>query len=109
MGPYNGNPKVLWGSFWLWGPAGLDDNAKTSAEPTFQQKSSQPTAIIHTRSLLILLFIISQWVYQMIIQGPVGIMLALGVLPGWMTMPRPLLKLALLAQLFSKNPPDQQP
>jgi hypothetical protein len=37
-------------------------------------------------------------------------MLALGVVPGLMTMPRPLLlKLSLLAQLFSKNPPDQQP
>jgi hypothetical protein len=51
--------------------------------PTFQPKTSQSTAIKHNQYLLIL-FIISQWVYQMIIQAHLGIIMALDVMLDWM-------------------------
>jgi hypothetical protein len=50
--------------------------------PTFQPKTSQSTATKHIR-LLLILFIISQWVYQMIIQAHLGIIVALDVMLGW--------------------------
>jgi hypothetical protein len=40
------------------------------------------TAIKHIR-LLLILFIISQWVYQMIIQVDLGMIVALDVMLGW--------------------------
>jgi hypothetical protein len=43
---------------------------------------SGPTAIKHIR-LLLILFIISQWVYQMIIQAHLGIIVDLDVILGW--------------------------
>jgi hypothetical protein len=109
MGPYDDNPRSFVVHVGFGGCAGSDENAETSAAqtgsscPTFQQKSFQPTAILHTISLLIL-FIISQWVHTMVIQRSFGVHFGFGVLPGWMTMPRPQLN-----QLFSKNPPNQQP
>jgi hypothetical protein len=51
--------------------------------PTFHPKTSQSTAIKHNQYLHIL-FIISQWVYQMIIQAHLGIIMALDVMLGWM-------------------------
>jgi hypothetical protein len=53
--------------------------------PTFHPKTSQSTAIKRIR-LLLILFIISQWVFQMIIQAHLGIILALDVIVmlGWM-------------------------
>jgi hypothetical protein len=51
--------------------------------PTFQPKTSQSTAIKHNQYLLIL-FIISQWVSQMIIQAHLGIIMALDAMLDWM-------------------------
>jgi hypothetical protein len=48
----------------------------------FQPKTYSSTAIMHIR-LLLILFIISQWVYQMIIQAHLGIIMALEVMLGW--------------------------
>jgi hypothetical protein len=50
--------------------------------PTFQPKTSWSTAIKHIR-LLLILFIISPWVCQMIIQAHLGIIMALDVMLGW--------------------------
>jgi hypothetical protein len=47
--------------------------------PTFQPKTYQSTAIKHIR-LLLILFIISQWVCQMIIQAHLGIIMALDIM-----------------------------
>jgi hypothetical protein len=47
----------------------------------FQPKTSGSTAIKHIRLLLILSFI-SQWVYQMIIQAHLGMIVALDVMLG---------------------------
>jgi hypothetical protein len=49
---------------------------------TSQPKTSQSTAIKHIR-LLLILFIISQWVHHMTIQAYLGIIMALDVMLGW--------------------------
>jgi hypothetical protein len=78
---------------------------------TFQPKSSQTTAIMHSRSLLIS-FILSQWVWLMMIQAPLDFMfhVVIGGCAGLDGMPtRSQLKTGSSdAQLFSQNPYRQQ-
>jgi hypothetical protein len=77
--------------------------------PTFQFETSWSTAIKHIR-LLLILFIISQWVYQVLIQAHLKIIMALDDMLGWRDYHKLCWQdLALLAQLFSPKPPDQQP
>jgi hypothetical protein len=60
--------------------------------------------------LLPILFIISQWVYHMIIQAHLGIIMALlEVMLDWMDQQGVGQELPPLVQLFSQKPPDQQP
>jgi hypothetical protein len=47
--------------------------------PTFQPKTSWSTTIIKHIRLLLIHFIISQWVYQMIIQAHLEIIMALDI------------------------------
>jgi hypothetical protein len=87
MGLSDDNPRSSEVHIDFEGRAGLDyctrawtENENGASCPTFQPKPSKPTATRHMimRTLLILL-IISQWVFLMIIQGPVRFTLTLEV------------------------------